>query len=990
MRQKKFLTISVLLIFLLCSVSARTVDLYVEVKNSTSGNPISGATVNFSVWRPQGVLLNSWQLTTVQNGQTPTVTYQLSTGTNWFDINVSASGFQRKFINDLPVIISSGTQTYKIATVELDSNVPEAPPAPPAPVPESGLVTDVEMVVQSEQTPVQCPIGYAEKATFKDSLFNKDHKLCVKYASEFVQNNQYVTNAYLKSTNTAPVDKGCFGTDTEIINFFGGNAGSFNLCIAKKNLQVLSEQFLADLTILKTESCPTGYIASDTFYDQTGGAHKLCAKIQNAPASGSCDLADTPTWMKSNPLSAIENNIVYGWVNQPSCAPDQVDYLNYDYQTGIQNLVLYAHTPGCTQDAIKFTVYEGTTPVHTGTVELGQNRFDEYTYLPWCPPWSSSIVGDVDKKYSFKVSLGSSSSTASPTSEILTVKKPLDAQCNYDPNSQADDTQCETLPGFGAGFVCAVGNICLRQCETDQDCEQGICDATTGKCVECTNNDNNNQQCVDLEGENYVCNLNAESENYQTCVYSEPCSFSNLRWLSPGTNELRTATTGWKSSGSQCGYNVNLAVNAAGCEELSKEDIRFVIVEERFLIPDTNQAALTPAIVTRDSREFYYVDYRVPWSEFSEVLYGSTPQRYYFYVAKADDLLTPLSATPDNPNGLSPVLEVSRPQQAECNSAGDHAVEDEKCGPGKVCDNECNKCIDECTSNADCQDGKICARTENGVVGGMIGAAIGATIVFNPMAGASNGRCYECFSDEQCSDNPENKYCALSGPRQFSCVECDTPANCEAPEAEEGQEQLAMLCIENECTATCTTNADCAGLDKNYTEETILSWDNATRAANKDKTVCVEGVCVDCNANYDPKASPDICLEKECCFTGTACLIEENNCVECLENSICGTLSHCNTETHKCEPGLSSDVLGIFSGLVSVGIMAVVFALIAAAIGFFAGGPIGAMIGGLLGLLIGGGIGGGLGGLMGGGGGLGDLLGGLPDLGDLMGGLGGS
>jgi hypothetical protein len=51
------------------------------------------------------------------------------------------------------------------------------------------------------------------------------------------------------------------------------------------------------------------------------------------------------------------------------------------------------------------------------------------------------------------------------------------------------------------------------------------------------------------------------------------------------------------------------------------------------------------------------------------------------------------------------------------------------------------------------------------------------------------GRCYECFNDLQCADNEDKKYCAPAGsPNQFSCVECNTAAHCEAESNEENNE----------------------------------------------------------------------------------------------------------------------------------------------------------------------------------------------------------
>jgi hypothetical protein len=86
-----------------------------------------------------------------------------------------------------------------------------------------------------------------------------------------------------------------------------------------------------------------------------------------------------------------------------------------------------------------------------------------------------------------------------------------------------------------------------------------------------------------------------------------------------------------------------------------------------------------------------------------------------------------------------------------------------------------------------------------------------------------------------------------------------------------------------------------------------------------------------------------------CCWYATACLIEENTCVECIEESICGWGKHCNLETNTCESGFPDG--GLFGGFGGI-----LLALVGAFAGFMFMGPCGALIFGLLGLFLGGGL----------------------------------
>lgn len=973
MRTKKFILLSILLVFLITSTSARIADIYVEVKNSTSpNNPISGAVVNISsVINGQ---LKSWKLTTDSNGVTPYIREDLSTAIDYFfDVNVTATGYQKKFVGNVRVDISLQQQVYKITTVSLDpissgpcdndgtcessigenyTNCGDCS----SPSLDTGLVKDVLLVVPaSGQTEVSCPEGYANKGAFYDVTLNKLHKLCVKYLDSY-DSGEYVKTAYLKQRSSGSA---CNDNDAEIRWFPGGVSSppgstvSYTLCEGKQNIEqseFATKQYVTDIIISDTGSCPGTYnLQSDTFYDHNNGAHKLCTRMENYQSAGSCTLSEKPTWMKSNPLEPPSNNNVVGWVGISSCGPDQVDYKTYNYRGGISNLIMYSNAPGCQAETLRFEIWEGpqSNPnsgsiVYTSTIDPNTHRSGNIAFLNWCPPWSQPTLGGPGPRYyNFRVSVQGTPSITSPFSDTLTVNEPQEAQCHFDKNSNADDAECDKV---GKGLVCKEGNMCVTECSSNDDCEDGAyCDTTSGQCVECLET----STCVNSKGANYVCDLNADSSDYHKCVYSEPCKFTRLRWTDSSTNQefdLNSPVKGWISNDYVCGKTVNLIAEAAGCKDIS--NVVFVMTEENFLIPDSENIVLKPQTRTSDSRFFIYTGFQPPWSLTLGSLLGTTNFKYRYYVSTEGDISKSLSKTSDNPSGLSAPLIVEKPTVAECKYDAKSEEDDKKCGAGKRC-GECNNCINECTSDSDCGDGKYCA---------------------SATTGGTPGRCYECFTDAACASKPGKIHCAAaSSETPFTCVACNEASQCNQTNNE--------ICIKNVCTKICQTDSDCTAYKKSLTDDEIKALNISQRIEQKGKEICdpTSHVCVQCNDNFkDEEPNAHCQIPGTCCWYQTACFIEQKTCVECIEDSICGWGRYCNKDRHICEGGLGQNAIG--GGLLG----GIILGLIGAIGGFMLMGPMGIVLG-LLGFLIGAGQGGTLGGIMdifsGGLGGLGGLFG---------------
>jgi hypothetical protein len=1031
MRTEKFILFSILLlVFLISNVSAgKTVYLDVIVKNSTSPNsPISGARVIVT----RATSSDLWDLTTDSQGRTPDIVKNLPYGTHDFYINVTAPGFQQKtnIHSQITLVLGDPTVEFTLATVLLDSessgptcnnngtcdtargettaNCPADCPAPPL---ASGIVKDVQLIIPpSGQTDVQCPTGYATGGSFYDPVFNALHKLCVQYSDlqGFVPGSQYVNKTYLKAKLG---EHYCDEGDIALRSFSGGGV-YYTLCISKVSIVSITSlsdnQYVSKVNISAIGSCTSEFnreTPENPFSDASGGLHKLCVALQNPKdttgPSTTCTLS-TPQWVNSTLDPQQE---VWGWIGT-----DKTNYIH-----GIKDLFLYVNATGCREDVVKFEIYEG--PFNDPS--SGEKRYtfspaswqDGYKFYPWqYPEWFEKAgPGSAGPRYYvFKAIVDGSSNPviASSFSSVLTVKRPLDAECHYDPSDDADDKEC--VDAGKIGHICVEDNTCQNfACDPNnrQSCSNGYCDPTTLKCVECLENSHCTTCTGPHCGTNWVCDLTSTSSNFHKCIYNQACHMT-VKWARTNDNGFDPTNGGnaWPgkvtsdSSSWQCGTKFNLvAESLGGCDEVA--DIVFVLAEKNLMISDTPETFLTPQTRIAGSRYLVYSDFEPTFSMTLEDLLRSIPDsligagnvyQYYFFAAdksRIDALALDPSkilnalGDPSNQDSIlsevrlsddSAVLMIKKPAQAECNSgATDKQAEDAKCGTGKVCAPTCNKCDNQCTQNSDCKDGKVCAIEKENVVGGMIGAAVGAEILFTPVAGAIKGRCYECFNDIQCVNKEGKKHCALSGPNQFTCVECTAADQCTKP-----NNQTAMLCgADNKCTATCNTNADC----------TIFKYLESTTNLNKQQKIDLKGkevcdteshLCVQCTDNYDPKNPSGTCQPGEtCCWEGIACLEEENKCVECIEDSICGWGSHCNTEEHKCEAGFPPKENSPITGII--------MAIIGVLLGMMFMGPCGALFGGLIGLLLGGGLGGGGGeGILGG---LGGLLGNLGGLGGLFG-----
>ena len=1031
MGAEKLLLTGILLIFLITSVSAVEFEMYVEVKNATApNNPIPGASVTIS---GHG---SSWQRLTNAQGRTPEIVQSLPATQYYFDITVTKEGFQTRTLENVELnVLPIPLQTYKLATVLLtassacnNNGVCEAsigettencPADCPPPSLSSGMVSDIRIEIQSGTSPVQCPENYAEAGAFNDNVFNRTHKLCVKYEAGFVAGNVYVTTAYLAPYLGGPGDgEVCEEGSSPVGTPFAGlpaiyGSSYMTLCVGKANIHDITEEYVTNVEIVNAASCTSQFnraSPSIAFTDRTGGLHRMCTKIQNyAGEASGCQLTN-PQWMISNPLQQIIT--ASGWVGLTTSCRD-VNYGEYEYQNGTRDVIMYVQAPGCMNEQVKFEIYEDTSTVPgTGTIKQ-TIQFSDWqsdgggrSYASWCPEWAPASLGnpDADKYYSFKAII-EGSTIQSPFSGSLTVKKPPVAECQYQEYSNTDDEVCRERRGDD--FVCVQGNYCSSfQCSSSQDCRSGeICcpagesNCRGGTCVQCYRD----SHCASLAnfGEDSTCNLTSNK-----CIGS--CEITKPSWISQAGNELPLIDANnnpiiypgfINTNDYQRGIRVNIEARAVRCENM--EDIIFVVTEKRGLIQILNRR--DPGVIlddpsrlrlmlTPDSGQIQYIGYEPSWA-ISLNLQGTDFLQYRVYAAYKSDPGTPISPYSDT-------IYVGKPDVAQCRYTEESDSDDEECfdkytytaqgvtySLGRICSPD-NICINQCESNADCTAKglpPICAITQDGVVGAMFRTNEDAPSIFNAMSGAISGRCYECFNNNQCAFfsaiDPERKYCAPADhQKKFRCVKCYENSHC--PTSEDG---TPGICLNGECTITCdptkdsnNPNIDCQTFQVTKTEEELNAMSRQARADGKGKEICDPElkVCVQCNDNWNGRTKSGCTEPGSCCWEGTACLIERgepNRCVQCIEDSICGPGNHCNKETNKCESGT-----GGFGGEGGLGGIAI--AAIAAFAGFMFMGPMGAIAGGLLGLLAGGGLGGG-GGLIGG-------LGGLSGIGSLLGGIG--
>ncbi|MFH1801885.1 MAG: hypothetical protein ABH864_00365 [archaeon] len=985
MRVQKFALLVFLTIFLAFSVSAATkqVALTVDVTNSEgSHDPVSGASVRVELKEPPWT---SWDLTTDSSGEAtfnPTVsTYH----TYYFDIDVSATGFVSESLSnvDYTSCASSTCDVETIAYIDLEpidvSNCnnngtcdpgetsgtcpADCPDVPDYPV--EGIVKSAVLHIGGLTD--QCPSGTVTKGEFNTGATYLA-KLCVEFINSTGLTNELVLKSARVEDADGEIDDWCLEDDEVPGATF--LSGSQYKVLCKSSVTLVSDtdkplkQHVLDVFVTNSlADCTASYnMVTGPFRDYQDNLHYLCAKVANYvdPSDAECNLT-TPLWVYADASVATR---ITGWAGTSTGT-------GYDYQYG-DRVYLIVNAPGCNGRSISFDVYQG--PVADDHLKFvlspafwsssGGGRAEYY----WGCSLESIVEGSCNRLPQWEESTGYGTSPTDPViysfkakvqgtdiesvfSAPLSVNKPLDAECHYDPNSEADDVEC------GDGMKCAEGNICVdNSCTTDPNsCGEGFCDPDTLNCVECYNN----TQCVESQGEGYLCNLVASSgDDYHTCYFNDSCTFSELtwRWAENGDEIILEGThketvVGWIDEVLwQHGGLVGLAAHGEGCEGIG--DIVFVIKEKNFFVDES--VAIYEPNVTRESRYFAYSD--PPWEPIwfntaMDWFFEGGQLEYYFYMASASDPNTPLKG------GISGVLNVIGPEPAECQYDDDSDDDDAECvdnddfGEGYRCSSR-NTCVPLCSADEPCEDDLLCS-------------------VDGTPEGTTQGMCYGCFEDDDCADTPTTPSCSNVS---FQCVECIDAEDCRDlhPEGNE-----SMFCgADNTCTSACNPangNADCAIFASGLTADEIWGLSLTDRAARKGNTVCHADLlqCVQCNANYDPQADEDVCEAGGCCFVGTACKVDEGDCVQCIEDSIC-VFGTCN-EDNECVFDLD---LGGFGGIV--------VALLGALVGFMIGGPPGAIAGGLLGLLVGGGLGGD-GGMLGG---LGDLFGGGDLLGMLMGFLG--
>src|SRR3989344_2069188 len=909
MRTKKFILFSIILVFLISSVSAVSIYLNVDVKNSQSPkSPISGAQVK--VFRQNGGI---WDGTTNSAGRAIITIPSLPPDNTYeFYINVTAANFQKKVKVPYSVYVKTGEpHEYTVPTIYLDipdicdgdeicepaqgentSNCLDCPP----PAPTSGIVKDIQFIQLVSSA--RCPSGYTEKESFYGTGFYSTilSKLCVKFESQITNGSLYVKTAYLyPNTEEHECEEGA----NSVYSFLGGTP--FNFCVGTANINnPTTDQYVWDIKISDTGDCGSTKFnkKSGPFQDSNGVSRVMCTAINGLASTSSCNLTE-PKWVNTKLETQSE---VTGWLGTSTDSSD------YDYIRGISDLSLYVKAAGCQQDIVKFEIWEGqSNPTLKYTFSQNEQQpIDGYKYFVWKPEWFEKTGPGINSEgpiyYTFKAIVeGSNPQVASPFSPTLTVIKPGPAQCHFNEDSDADDKECRDNPDIGPGYFCTKDNTCkkLLVCSKNADCDNSLCDPVTKNCVECYNS----TQCAEF-GEDYICDINAQSNTYKTCVFSRSCQVSSLGWQSASDNPLGqdSVIKGWVGNKDwMCGDSVKLVAVTEGCENAG--NLVFVLTEQNSLLL-RDRMTYTPKIVTGDQKLLKLEDFRPPWGmDFSSFLGGGNFQ-YKFYLATEDDPSTPLKNAQDS-DLYSTTLFVEKPLAAQCDPTSDRGrIKCARLGTGKLCDEECNKCVDPCSKDTDCKDDKFCA---------------------NQTTGGTPGQCYECFYETDCNLNEDKKFCAPAGsPTPFTCIQCINNSQCDASKGE--------ICKNNECTTSCDTNADCAVNAKSLTEDQKLAMSPEARAEAKDKTICNTDshTCVACNANLKNEEvsfgctripSESTCsIQGGCCWTGTACLIEENKCVECLEDSICGPGSHCNTQDNKCESGYGTAFPGgnLFSGLGSL------------------------------------------------------------------------
>lgn len=195
------------------------------------------------------------------------------------------------------------------------------------------------------------------------------------------------------------------------------------------------------------------------------------------------------------------------------------------------------------------------------------------------------------------------------------------------------------------------------------------------------------------------------------------------------------------------------------------------------------------------------------------------------------------------------------------------------CDLPRVCDQSSGECVE-------CIDDSACS---GNMPVGDAGAATVCDVVRH--------ECVRCTSDENCSGDTPICKTDIANSSNNECVECTGDTNCggDAPVCDE---------TTNECTTSCSTQAECAGSDKpvcNITKGVCVECENdSTCTGTKTQCNIPDNECVECVDD-----SP-------CAATGEVCDTSINSCVQCTSDVQCqngpnaGTLPFCDTEDRVC------------------------------------------------------------------------------------------
>lgn len=251
------------------------------------------------------------------------------------------------------------------------------------------------------------------------------------------------------------------------------------------------------------------------------------------------------------------------------------------------------------------------------------------------------------------------------------------------------------------------------------------------------------------------------------------------------------------------------------------------------------------------------------------------------------------------------------------------------CKPeGLLCNTNTGKCV-QCKVDSDCADEASCVA---GLCGGQAGCRSNDDCADSPSGKACDlerGRCVACTTAADCA-SPEsseciNNACTTITPCTNSlgctdanapvcdteaspsrCVQCITPADCKAL-------GVGDVCVDNACTASCTTDSDCGrelkcdtSSSSGFCAACVSHADcSANQYCHRNKCIadiceaevdqaCINGAIVTCTADGDGFASPRTCSVDESCTVSNS----RATCGSGSSNSGCsnnpGSIDPCN------------------------------------------------------------------------------------------------